>query len=35
MRDTLGIQRFDLAVDWGWFWFFTKPIFWLLDLFYH
>ena len=32
--DTLGIQRFDLAIDWGWFWFFTKPIFWLLDLFY-
>jgi len=33
-EDTLHIQRFDLAVDWGWFWFFTKPIFWLLDLFY-
>ena len=33
-QDTLGIQRFDLAIDWGWFWFFTKPIFWLLDLFY-
>ena len=33
-EDTLHIQRFDLAIDWGWFWFFTKPIFWLLDLFY-
>ncbi len=32
---TLHIARFDLAVDWGWFWFFTKPIFWLLDTFYH
>ncbi len=31
----LGITHFDLAVDWGWFWFFTKPIFFLLDTFYH
>jgi YidC/Oxa1 family membrane protein insertase len=29
-----GIAHFDKAVDWGWFWFFTKPIFWLVDLFY-
>ncbi len=33
-EDKGGVQRFDLAVDWGWLWFFTKPIFWLLDLFY-
>ena len=33
-EDTLHIQRFNLAIDWGWFWFFTKPIFWLLDTFY-
>lgn len=26
-----GIQRFDLAVDWGWFIFVTQPLFWLLD----
>ncbi len=26
-----GIQRFDLAVDWGWFFFLTKPIFLALD----
>ncbi len=26
-RDELGISRFDLAVDWGWLWFLTKPIF--------
>jgi len=26
-RDNLGIVRFDLAVDWGWLWFLTKPIF--------
>jgi YidC/Oxa1 family membrane protein insertase len=29
-----GIQRFDNAVDWGWFWFLTQPLFWLLDIFY-
>src|SRR5579871_442541 len=33
-EDTLGIQRFDFAIDWGWFIFLTKPIFWLLDFFY-
>jgi YidC/Oxa1 family membrane protein insertase len=27
-------NAFDYAVDWGWFWFFTQPIFLLLDLFY-
>jgi YidC/Oxa1 family membrane protein insertase len=30
-NEDLGITRFDLAMDWGWFWFFTKPLFWLLD----
>jgi YidC/Oxa1 family membrane protein insertase len=29
-----GIQRFDLTIDWGWFWFFTKPLFWLLEWLY-
>ncbi len=29
-----GIVGFDKAVDWGWFWFITKPLFWLLDIFY-
>jgi YidC/Oxa1 family membrane protein insertase len=29
-----GIARFDNAVDWGWFWFLTQPLFWLLDVFY-
>ena len=24
-RDQLGIARFDLAIDWGWFEFLTKP----------
>jgi YidC/Oxa1 family membrane protein insertase len=26
-----GIDRFDLMIDWGWFYFFTKPLFWLLE----
>jgi len=34
-RDKLGLPHFDNAVDWGWFWFFTKPIFYVLDIFFH
>ncbi len=26
-----NVPRFDLAVDWGWFWFLTKPFFWMLN----
>jgi YidC/Oxa1 family membrane protein insertase len=33
-RESLGIDRFDLTIDWGWFWFFTKPMFWLLEWLY-
>jgi len=33
-KDSLGIPRFDDAVDWGWVWFLTKPIFQLLEIFY-
>jgi YidC/Oxa1 family membrane protein insertase len=33
-RDKLGIDHFDLTIDWGWFWFFTKPMFWLLEWLY-
>ncbi len=29
-----GIARFDLAVDWGWFYFLTKPIFYVLEYFH-
>ena len=32
--EKLGIERFDLTIDWGWFWFFTKPLFWLLEWLY-
>jgi YidC/Oxa1 family membrane protein insertase len=27
----LGIVKFDYAVDWGWYSFFTRPMFWILD----
>jgi YidC/Oxa1 family membrane protein insertase len=30
----LGIKKFDLLIDWGWFYFITRPMFWLLDLIY-
>jgi YidC/Oxa1 family membrane protein insertase len=31
---TIGVKKFDLAVDFGWFYFLTKPIFFLLQFFY-
>lgn len=30
-EETLGINHFDLAVDFGWFYFLTKPIFYVLE----
>ncbi len=30
---TPGLQRFDLSIDWGWFFFLTKPIFLVLEFF--
>ncbi len=32
--DELGIARFDLAVDFGWFYFLTKPFFYILNAFF-
>jgi YidC/Oxa1 family membrane protein insertase len=29
--DTLGIKQFDLMIDWGWFYFITKPLFHVID----
>ena len=26
-----GINKFDLVIDWGWFYFFTKPLFFVID----
>lgn len=33
-QDKLGIRQFDLMIDWGWFYFITKPLFHLLDWLY-
>ena len=32
-QDNQAIPKLDYAVDWGWFWFLTRPFFWLLDFF--
>jgi YidC/Oxa1 family membrane protein insertase len=29
--DQLKLNRFELLIDWGWFYFITKPLFWLID----
>jgi YidC/Oxa1 family membrane protein insertase len=31
---SLGIKNFDLVIDWGWFYFITKPLFKVLDYFF-
>jgi YidC/Oxa1 family membrane protein insertase len=31
----LGAKNFDLLIDWGWFWFFTKPLYQLLHWLSH
>ena len=33
-EQNLQILRFDLLIDWGWFYFFTKPLFFVLDWIY-
>ena len=30
-----GVEKFDLLIDWGWFYFITKPMFWLLHTLYN
>lgn len=32
---SLEIKRFDLLIDWGWFYFITKPLFKVMDYIYH
>jgi YidC/Oxa1 family membrane protein insertase len=34
-QSTLAIKQFDLMIDWGWFYFITKPLFKLMDWIYH
>ena len=33
--EKLGITKFDQLIDWGIFYFLTKPLFWLMDWLYH
>src|ERR1043166_8594256 len=33
-RDKAGVPRFEMAIDWGWFFVLTKPMFQLLDIFF-
>ena len=32
-ENTQNVPKFDYAVDWGWFWFLTRPFFMMLDFF--
>ena len=32
--ENLGIEKFDLAIDWGWFYFIVKPLFFAIDYFF-
>jgi YidC/Oxa1 family membrane protein insertase len=34
-NQTLQLNHFDLLIDWGWFYFITKPMFLALDFFFH
>ena len=34
-NETLQLNHFDLLIDWGWFYFITKPMFLALDFFFH
>ncbi|MGB0085425.1 MAG: membrane protein insertase YidC, partial [Rhodomicrobiaceae bacterium] len=34
-EERYGINKFELMIDWGWFRFITKPMFYALDFFYH
>ncbi|MTI43887.1 protein translocase subunit yidC [Roseibium hamelinense] len=34
-ESALGIERFELLIDWGWFYFLTKPMFYAIDWLFH
>lgn len=34
-KKSFNIEKFDLAVDFGWYYFLTKPFFYILDFLYH
>ncbi len=33
-QNDLGVSKFDMMIDWGWFHFITRPMFWLLETLY-
>jgi YidC/Oxa1 family membrane protein insertase len=33
--ERIGALKFDLLIDWGWFYFITKPLWYLIDFLYH
>jgi len=33
--ETQGIPKFSYIIDWGWFYFITKPMFWLIDFLFN
>jgi len=32
VQNEVGIERFDMAINWGWLWFLTRPFVWLLTM---
>jgi len=34
-NEQLGLNKFDLLIDWGWFYFITKPLFLVMDQIFH
>jgi YidC/Oxa1 family membrane protein insertase len=34
-QEQFGIDNFELLIDWGWFYFITKPLFLVIDWFFH
>jgi len=34
-EENLGIKQFELLIDWGWFYFLTKPLFYVIDYLFH
>ena len=32
VQDEVGIEKFDMAINWGWLWFLARPFVWLLHL---
>src|SRR6202040_1627554 len=34
-NEQFGLNKFDRLIDWGWFYFITKPLFFTMDWIYH